>query len=76
MLNNFSPESIRSIQEHIDSGFLTILQEDDDVGGLEVMNKSGAFVPVHPCPGTPFVNLGDFTQVFHRYFIYFISRLS
>ncbi|XP_050124350.1 2-oxoglutarate-dependent dioxygenase DAO-like [Malus sylvestris] len=59
---NFSPASMGSLglQEQTDSGFLTILQKDEDVGGLEVMNKSGAFVPVHPCPGTLFINLGDF----------------
>ncbi|XP_059454812.1 2-oxoglutarate-dependent dioxygenase DAO-like [Corylus avellana] len=58
---NFSPETVGSsgVQIHTDSGFLTILQDDENVGGLEVMNKSGAFVAVHPCAGTLLVNLGD-----------------
>ncbi|KAM1361609.1 hypothetical protein EV2_027485 [Malus domestica] len=58
---NFTPESVGSsgVQLHTDSGFLTILQDDEDVGGLEVMDKSGAFVAVDPCPGTLLVNLGD-----------------
>ncbi|XP_004287697.1 PREDICTED: 2-oxoglutarate-dependent dioxygenase DAO-like [Fragaria vesca subsp. vesca] len=58
---NFIPESIGSsgVQIHTDSGFLTILQDDENVGGLEVMDKSGVFVPVDPCPGTLIVNLGD-----------------
>ncbi|KAE8126063.1 hypothetical protein FH972_020813 [Carpinus fangiana] len=47
------------VQIHTDSGFLTILQDDENVGGLEVMDKSGAFVAVHPCAGTLLVNLGD-----------------
>lgn len=58
---NFTPESVGSsgVQIHTDSGFLTILQDDEGVGGLEVMNKSDEFVPVDPWPGTLLVNLGD-----------------
>lgn len=61
---NFTPESVGSsgVQIHTDSGFLTILQDDENVGGLEVMDKSGAFVPVDPCPGTLLVNLGDMAK--------------
>ncbi|ONH97413.1 hypothetical protein PRUPE_7G188800 [Prunus persica] len=61
---NFKPESVGSsgVQIHTDSGFLTILQDDENVGGLEVMDKAGAFVPVDPCPGTLLVNLGDVAQ--------------
>lgn len=58
---SFTKESIGSygVQIHTDSGFLTMLQEDDSIGGLEVLDKSGAFVAVDPCPGTLLVNLGD-----------------
>ncbi|CAN6563558.1 unnamed protein product [Malus baccata var. baccata] len=58
---NFTPESVGSsgVILHTDSGFLTILQDDEDVGGLEVMDKYGAFVAVDPFPGTLLVNLGD-----------------
>ncbi|GAB2279344.1 hypothetical protein Dimus_013986 [Dionaea muscipula] len=47
------------VQVHTDSGFLTVLQDDEDVGGLEVMDPSGSFVPIDPSPGTLVVNLGD-----------------
>ncbi|GMP26854.1 hypothetical protein CsSME_00003119 [Camellia sinensis var. sinensis] len=62
---NFSPETLNSsgVQIHTDSGFLTILQEDENVGGLEVMDKSGTFVAVEPLPGTLLVNLGDIAKV-------------
>jgi isopenicillin N synthase-like dioxygenase len=62
---NFTPETVGSsgVQIHTDSGFLTILQDDENVGGLEVMDESGAFVSVHPCPGTLLVNLGDVAKV-------------
>lgn len=62
---NFAPECIGSpgVQLHTDSGFLTILQDDENVGGLEVMNKSGSFVPVEPWSGTFIVNLGDIATV-------------
>lgn len=62
---NFTPETVGSsgVQIHTDSGFLTILQDDENIGGLEVMDKSGAFVPVDPFPGTLLVNLGDMSTV-------------
>lgn len=63
---NFSPETVGSpgVQIHTDSGFLTILQDDEKVGGLEVMEKlSGSFVAVDPLPGTLVVNLGDTATV-------------
>ncbi|CAK9177266.1 unnamed protein product [Ilex paraguariensis] len=63
---SFTTETIGSsgVQIHTDSGFLTILQDDENVGGLEVMDKrSGAFVAVDPLPGTLLVNLGDIATV-------------
>ncbi|THG17224.1 hypothetical protein TEA_013548 [Camellia sinensis var. sinensis] len=63
---SFTPETLGSsgVQIHTDSAFLTILQDDENVGGLEVMDKkSGEFVPVDPMPGTLLVNLGDFATV-------------
>lgn len=62
---NFTPETVGSsgVQIHTDSGFLTILQDDENVGGLEVMDKSGAFVSVDPWVGTLLVNLGDVAKV-------------
>ncbi|XP_076903627.1 2-oxoglutarate-dependent dioxygenase DAO-like [Bidens hawaiensis] len=61
----FTPESVGSsgVQLHTDSGFLTILQDDEGVGGLEVMNKSEEFIPVDPWPNTLLVNLGDLATV-------------
>ncbi|KHN41789.1 hypothetical protein glysoja_003529 [Glycine soja] len=37
---------------HTDSGFLTILKDDENAGGLQVMNGSGSFLPILPFPGT------------------------
>ncbi|XP_009369756.2 2-oxoglutarate-dependent dioxygenase DAO-like [Pyrus x bretschneideri] len=60
----FTSESVGStgLRLHTDSGFLALLQDDEIVGGLEVMDKSGTFVAVDPCPGTLLVNLGDVAQ--------------
>ncbi|KAL2348734.1 hypothetical protein Fmac_002734 [Flemingia macrophylla] len=62
---NFTPEAVgfTGVQIHTDSSFLTILQDDENVGGLEVMNTSGSFVPIPPFPGTLLVNLGDIAHV-------------
>ncbi|OVA19011.1 Oxoglutarate/iron-dependent dioxygenase [Macleaya cordata] len=59
---NFNEETVGStgLQIHTDTGFLTILQQDDCVGGLEVIDKtSGAIVAVDSSPGSLLVNLGD-----------------
>ncbi|KAE9450538.1 hypothetical protein C3L33_17571, partial [Rhododendron williamsianum] len=48
---------------HTDSGFLTIVQDDGGVGGLEVVDKiTGNLVPIEPMPGTLLVNLGDIAK--------------
>ncbi|CAI9272165.1 unnamed protein product [Lactuca saligna] len=62
---HFTPETVGSpgVRTHTDSGFLTIIQDDDVVGGLEVMKNSGEFIAVDPLPGTLFVNLGDMATV-------------
>ncbi|WJX76994.1 hypothetical protein P8452_60342 [Trifolium repens] len=61
---NFTPEAVRSlgVQLHTDSRFLTILQDDENVGGLEVMDSSGSFVSIPPFHGTLLANLGDIAQ--------------
>lgn len=63
---SFIPETVGStgVQLHADTGFLAILQADDGVSGLEVMDKSGSFVPIDPWPGTFLVNLGDVAVVY------------
>ncbi|KAJ9541006.1 hypothetical protein OSB04_027512 [Centaurea solstitialis] len=62
---HFTPQSVGSIgvRTHTDSSFITILQDDEGVHGLEVMDKFGHFVPVDPWPGTIIINLGDMAKV-------------
>lgn len=43
---------------HSDYGTLTLLFQDD-VGGLEVQDKAGKFVPALPVEGTIVINCGD-----------------
>ncbi|KAH8915398.1 Clavaminate synthase-like protein [Atractiella rhizophila] len=43
---------------HSDYGTVTLLFQDS-IGGLEVQDKSGAFVPAPPIPGTVVINVGD-----------------
>ncbi|MBV7378884.1 isopenicillin N synthase family dioxygenase [Maritimibacter dapengensis] len=54
-------ESIIGIGAHTDYGNLTILAQDD-VGGLQVMNREGGWVEAPPIPGTFVINIGDLVQ--------------
>lgn len=54
-------ESVIGIGAHSDYGNLTLLAQDD-VGGLQVMNRSGEWVEAPPIPGTLVVNIGDLVQ--------------
>ncbi|KAJ4771895.1 2-oxoglutarate (2OG) and Fe(II)-dependent oxygenase superfamily protein [Rhynchospora pubera] len=59
---NFTQDSVGShgVQIHTDSGFLTLLKEDECVGGLEILDPvSGSFIEVDPLPGSFLVNFGD-----------------
>jgi isopenicillin N synthase-like dioxygenase len=73
---SFTHETIGSsgVQIHTDSGFLTILQDDENVGGLEVMDPSGVFAAVDPSPGTLLVNLGDVATVITE-FLHLVALL-
>ncbi len=54
-------ESVMGIGAHTDYGNLTILAQDD-VGGLQVMNRDGDWVQAPPIPGTFVINIGDLIQ--------------
>lgn len=49
------------IGAHTDFECFTILSQDD-VGGLEVLNKNACWIPAKPVKGTFVVNVGDFLQ--------------
>ncbi|XP_067675656.1 uncharacterized protein [Haliotis asinina] len=59
------PESVKPGQvrcgEHSDYGTITLLFQDD-IGGLEVMNTDGMYVPATPIPNAIVVNIGDMMQ--------------
>ncbi|MEU5214582.1 2-oxoglutarate and iron-dependent oxygenase domain-containing protein [Streptomyces sp. NPDC020807] len=46
---------------HVDYGFLAVLQQDE-VGGLEVRNAEGDWIPAPHIPGTFLVNIGQMMQ--------------
>ncbi|CAN8305255.1 unnamed protein product [Cochlearia groenlandica] len=59
---HFEPKSVKKlgVQAHTDSSFLTILHDDENVGGLEVVDRSSRrfFLPINPLPNTLAINLG------------------
>jgi isopenicillin N synthase-like dioxygenase len=44
---------------HSNLGMMTLLYSDNDIGGLEVMDRAGRWVPVPVTDGAFTVNLGD-----------------
>jgi isopenicillin N synthase-like dioxygenase len=54
-------EKLIGIGAHTDYGNLTILAQDD-VGGLQVMNRDGEWTEGTPIPGTFVINIGDLIQ--------------
>ncbi|WP_291730809.1 2-oxoglutarate and iron-dependent oxygenase domain-containing protein [Leisingera sp. F5] len=54
-------ESVMGIGAHTDYGSLTILAQDD-VGGLQVMNRDGDWIEGPPIAGTFVINIGDLIQ--------------
>ena len=48
---------------HSDWGTLTILYQDDNPTGLEVLNRAGQWMPVPPIPGSFVINIGDLMAV-------------
>jgi len=63
---NLYPEQLKAPEPgqlragaHTDYGSITILAAEDKPGGLQVRNKRGEWVDVHPVPGSFIINLGD-----------------
>ncbi|KAK9713375.1 hypothetical protein RND81_06G023700 [Saponaria officinalis] len=48
---------------HTDTSLITILRDDEHLGGLEIINPSGKVVPVDHLPGSLLVMLGDIAVV-------------
>ncbi|KAK4484600.1 hypothetical protein RD792_007187 [Penstemon davidsonii] len=63
---NYGPETVglTGAVMHSDAGLFTILQDDENVNGLEVVdNKTGQLVSVDPVSGTLVINVGDMGKV-------------
>ncbi|XP_047320785.1 2-oxoglutarate-dependent dioxygenase DAO-like [Impatiens glandulifera] len=63
---NYTREYIGStgVYLHTDPGFITVLQDDELVGGLEVVHReTGQYVYVDPLPDSLIINLGDLAAI-------------
>ena len=56
-----TPEGEAGVNSHHDAGFLTVLLQHG-VGGLEVLNPDGEWIPVPPTPGAFVINIGEMLQ--------------
>ncbi|MED6173942.1 hypothetical protein PIB30_064408 [Stylosanthes scabra] len=56
-------EIINGLMAHTDSDFLTILYQDHQVGGLQLV-KDGKWIAVKPNPRALIVNIGDLFQAY------------
>jgi isopenicillin N synthase-like dioxygenase len=70
MIGNFYPPQLKSPAPgqlrrgaHSDWGTLTILYQDQNPTGLEVVNRAGQWMPVAPIAGSFVVNIGDLMAV-------------
>jgi isopenicillin N synthase-like dioxygenase len=53
-----APEDEYGVRPHADATAFTILAQDE-VGGLQVQNPDGGWIPVQPIAGTYVINIGD-----------------
>ncbi|OMP08409.1 Oxoglutarate/iron-dependent dioxygenase [Corchorus olitorius] len=56
------PDLVLGASPHSDATTFTLVQQDDDVTGLEIRHK-GAWIPVKPMPNSFVVNVGDTTEI-------------
>jgi len=72
---NFSPEYIgqTGAELHSDTGFITLLQDDETISGLELVDDSGLFNAVPPKSGSFLCIIGDVGHVsINVNFVFFI----
>lgn len=57
------PDLTLGLQSHSDMGAITLLIQDDDVEGLQVLNSEDSWVTVHPLKDAILVLLADQTEI-------------
>jgi isopenicillin N synthase-like dioxygenase len=60
-----TPDGDQGVGAHKDYGYLALLQQDE-VGGLQVRDPSGAWIDVTPLPGAFVFNIGEMLEIATR----------
>ncbi|XP_071735593.1 gibberellin 20-oxidase-like protein [Rutidosis leptorrhynchoides] len=69
-INNYSPpqdieingKEVEGLGMHTDMSCITIVYQDELIGGLQVRSKQGKWMDIEPCGETLVVNIGDLMQ--------------
>lgn len=62
-LENEAHSNLQGVGAHKDGVFMTYLLQGGEHNCLEVQNKSGAWIPVPPLPGTLVINIGRILEI-------------